>query len=160
MARVAARNDDLAHFANVARVNRLAERLRRRVETSIECEHHAATLALDFVRCGKRLFHVEVDGFLAQNSLAALDGFEHERDVRVRRRADDDRVDIFAFEHACGVRRGFAAQTGSQRSGCTFNRVCYHDQLCIRARGDVASVNATNAAGTEYGDSNHVSLQR
>ncbi len=134
---------------------RLAHCLVTRIEAAVEGDHHLGAELLDLSDGGIGLVDVEIDRLFAEHRFAAAGGVEREVDMRIGRRADDDRLHI---GRAIAARASVIASAPSAPASAArrfLYRIGDGHKLAARIERDIARMNFPDPPGSENGNSNH-----
>ncbi len=147
-------------LSNLARVDHIADLAEVRVVAAVE-----ADLQLDacFVYGSQRLidaFQIEVNRLFTKDLLARRCGLFDDLGVRVGRRADNDRVDVFAVENFMIVRMGGrdVEPRGNLLGGILLNIGDCQYPGVGDAIGEVLRVELANTAHANHADIDDFSL--
>ncbi len=127
------------------------------IEAAVERQHDAAVAPIDLIDGGVGFGNVEIDRLLAQHGLAHLHGMQHQADMGIGRRADDNGIDIGTFNHRHRVKRGLATQMIGQASGRVANRISNRDKLCMGIGRHIGRMDFPNSSSTKNRNAQHVS---
>ena len=137
----------------------LAEAREVRVEAAVEADHQRRAGALDDGKAALDARAREIDRLFAEDRLAGPGGALDQVGVGGGRRTDQDRADVAPLDHVL-ERRHLRPRRLRQRLSGRGVRVGDGDETRGRMGRRVASVNATDPACAQHGDSDHHALPR
>ena len=104
--------------------------------------------------------NVEVDRLLAKHGLSHLHRVKHQADMGIRRRADDDCIDIGSLNRRDRIKRGFTTKMIGQVPGCGAIWVSNRDKLCLGISRHVGRMDFPNSSSTKNRNSQHIGKLR
>src|SRR6185369_12275268 len=99
---------------------------------------------------------VEVDRLLAKYGLSLPHRVKHQTDMSIRRRADNDGIDIASPDRRDGIKRGLASKMIGQILGCGAVWIGNSDKLCLGISRHVGRMDFPNPSSTKNCNAQHI----
>jgi len=154
--RVAAGDDDLPHVADFAGIDRSTELPGTGIKATVECHHDATVEPLDLLDSRVHFADVEVDRLLAKHGLSQLHRVKSQTDMRIRRCADDDCIDIGSLNRRNGIKQGLTTKMIRQVPGRGAIWVSNRDKLCLGISRHIGRMDFSNSPSTKNRNSQHI----